>query len=89
MELKMKIITVKDLKEIVKTMPEDTIVCCQSDSEGNSTSACMGIFVEMVGRKHIIEEHRHNFTYIGGSDIVGIDQEKDKGKHLVIFQPIL
>jgi hypothetical protein len=87
MGLKMKIITVKDLKEIVNTMPEDTIVCCQSDSEGNSTSACMGIFVETVGREHIIEEH--NFTYIGGSDVVGIDLEKDKGKHLVIFQPIL
>lgn len=87
MGLKMKIITVKDLKEIVNTMPEDTIVCCQSDSEGNSTSACMGIFVEMVGREHKIEEH--NFTYIGGSDVVGIDLEKDKGKRLVIFQPIL
>jgi hypothetical protein len=83
----MKVITVKDLKEKLQRIPDDAIVCCQSDSEGNSTSTCLDVEIDQVGYKHTMEGY--DFTFIGGEDIEGIDMEKDKGKYLVIMQPSL
>lgn len=83
----MKVITVKDLKEKLQRIPDDAIVCCQSDSEGNETSTCLDVFIDVVGLKHIMEDY--SFAYVGGEDIQGIDMEKDRGKYVVILQPSL
>ena len=83
----MKRITVGELKKKLEKLPDDAIVCCQSDSEGNSTSTCLDVFIDQVGYKHTMKEY--DFTCIGGEDIEGIDMEKDKGKYLVIMEPSL
>lgn len=81
----MKQVTVKALKVLLDQVPDDTIICCQSDSEGNETSVCLGVFVETVGKEHQID----NYKYVEGDNIIGVDLEQDKGKTLIIFQPSL
>ena len=81
----MKRIIVKDLKEILKDFPEDAIVCLYSDSEGNQMSTMIDSYKEVVGREYKVQ----GYTFIGGNDVFGIDQEKDKGKTLIFLQPSL
>ena len=81
----MKQVTVKALKVLLDQVPDDTIICCQSDSEGNETSVCLGVFVETVGKEHQIDSYK----YVEGDNIIGVDLERDKGKTLIIFQPSL
>jgi len=78
-------ITVKDLKEKLKRIPDDAIVCCQSDSEGNETSTVLDMFIEKVGLK--VDYQGYNFTQ--GEGIIGIDLDKDKDRYIVILQPSL
>ena len=86
----MKLITVKDLKKTLRGLPDDAIVCCQSDSEGNETSTCLGIFVEEVGKPMSYKYGDGDvFNYIQGDNIIGIDVNQDKGKIVVILQPSL
>ena len=86
----MKMITVKDLKKTLRGLPDDAIVCCQSDSEGNETSTCLGIFVEEVGKPMSYKYGDGKvFNYIQGDNIIGIDVNQDKGKIVVILQPSL
>ncbi len=86
----MKTITVKDLKKTLRGLPDDAIVCCQSDSEGNETSTCLGIFVEEVGKPMSYKYPDGTvFNYTQGDNIIGIDLTTDKGKIVVILQPSL
>lgn len=81
----MKTMTIKDLKEKIKNLPDDTIVCCQSDSEGNETSVCLDVFIEKVG--YVYKED--GYSWVGGENIEYLDTEKEKGKYVVILQPSL
>lgn len=83
--------TVKELKQIIKNLPDDAILCCQSDAEGNEQSVCLDVFVDKVGLKHnyAMDDNGKVLSYLGGEDITGIDMQKDDGKILVIFQPSL
>lgn len=85
----MKLLTVKDLKEKIKKLPDNTILCCQSDSEGNSQSTCLDIFVDLVGYEHKFTSDGKEYVFIGGEDIIGIDQKEHKGRYLLVFQPSL
>lgn len=81
----MKVITAKELKETLNKLPNDTIIALQSDSEGNETSTCLDIFIERVGQKY----QQGTYSFIGGNDIYGINQEQDKDKFVLILQPSL
>lgn len=86
----MRRITVKDMKTILKKLPDDTIVCMYSDSEGNNTSTALDFYVDEVGKVHTVQDNLDKeFKFIGGEDIFGIDQEKDKGKPILILVPSL
>ena len=81
----MKQVTAKALKVLLNQVPDDAIICCQSDSEGNETSVCLGVFIEKVGQERQIEDYK----YVEGDNIIGVDLKQDKGKTLIIFQPSL
>lgn len=86
----MQRITVKDMKKVLATLPDDTIVCMYSDSEGNAQSTAFCFDVDTVGEVHKIYDNLDKeYTFVGGSEIFGIDQEKDKGKTLLIMVPSL
>ena len=84
----MKRMTVKDLKDAIKQyrIPDDALVCMYSDSEGNSQSTVFDYFVDKVGKRVKLDD---KYTWVGGEEIFGIDQEKDKGRVLLILQPAL
>lgn len=82
-------ITLKDLKQMIKGLPDDTILICQSDSEGNESSVCLDVFVDVVGKEYTMNMDNKEYKFYGGEDYQGIDLEKDKGKTLLIFQPSL
>ena len=85
----MKRITLKDFKRITRGLPEDAIICCQSDSEGNENSTCLDVFVEKVGKQETYNDGITKFDYVQGDNIIGIDLEKDKDKTIIIMQPSL
>lgn len=86
----MRRITVKDMKTILKKLPDDAIVCMYSDSEGNSQSTALDFYVDEVGKIHTVQGNLDKeYKFIGGEDIFGIDQEKDKGKLILILVPSL
>ena len=85
----MQQITLKDFKKKIKGLPDDTILCMYSDSEGNEKSTCLDVFIDKVGYDHVDWYDGKRFHFIGGEDIIGIDQEKDKGRYLIILQPSL
>ena len=86
----MRRITVKDMKTILNKLPDDPIVCMYSDSEGNSQSTALEFYVDEVGKVHTVQDNLDKeFKFIGGEEIFGIDQEKDKGKTLLIMVPSL
>lgn len=84
----MKRMTIGDLKKILNehNVPDDAIICCQSDSEGNETSTCLDVFIEKVGHKQYITP---DFVFTSGEDIQGINLSADNDKTIVIFQPSL
>lgn len=82
-------ITLKDFKNKTRGLPDDAIICMYSDSEGNEQSTCLGVYVDKVGYDHVDYYDGKKFHFIGGADIMGIDQEQDKDKILVILQPSL
>lgn len=79
-------LTVKRLKEILKAynVPDDTLITCQSDEEGNSETVCDNIYIDRIGR---VDTSIKDFTYTAGEDVVGFDPE-DKGKIFVTFHPM-
>ncbi len=86
----MQRITIKNLKDIIRGLPDDAIVCMYSDSEGNSQSTALDFYVDEVGKVHTVQGNLDKeYKFIGGEDIFGIDQEKDKGKLILILVPSL
>lgn len=79
--------TLKELRQKTAKLPDDTILCCQSDSEGNEQSTCLDMFIDKVGFVHKEIYDGKEYVFIGGEDIDGIDQEEHKGRYLLIFQP--
>lgn len=85
----MKRITLGDFKRITRGLPDDAIICCQSDSEGNEISTCYDIFVEVVGTQKNYDDGVTKFSYVEGDNIYNIDLENDKGKTIITIQPSL
>lgn len=88
----MKRITIKDLKKAISGLPDETIVCMYSDSEGNSQSTALTYYVDIVGKEHLVKEglpEKDWFTFIGGEEVFGIDQEADKNTPILILVPSL
>lgn len=84
----LKRLTVGQLKDIIDHLPEDAIVCCQSDEEGNRTMVCYDASYQTVGEKNVLEFDGKQYDFIGGDEIEGIDLEKDKGKTCLIIHPL-
>lgn len=85
----MKRITLGEFKRITRGLPDDAIICCQSDSEGNEKSTCLDVFIEEVGRPQQITGYGDDYNYVEGDDIYNIDLKKDKGKTIITLQPSL
>ena len=85
----MKRITLGDFKRITRGLPDDAIICCQSDSEGNEKSTCLDVFVEKVGRPQQITGYGDDYNYVEGDDIYNIDLVADKDKIIITLQPSL
>ena len=86
----MQRITIKNLKDMIRGLPDDAIVCMYSDSEGNSQSTAFQYYMDCVGQVHKVKDNLDKeYTFIGGEDVFGIDLEKDKGKALFILVPSL
>ena len=85
----MKRITLGDFKRITRGLPDDAILCCMSDEEGNEISTCFDVFVEIVGTKKDYDDGVTKFSYVEGDNIYNIDLEKDKGKTIITLQPNL
>ena len=84
-----KRLTVGKLKKILETykVPDDAIVCCQSDEEGNREMVCMDVFVDRVGRKENTCYDGKWYEFISGQDVLGLEKE-DEGKIYITFRPM-
>lgn len=80
--------TAKELKELLKNVPDDALICCQSDEEGNSTMVTMGVFLEHVGKKTTEKTHGKLYQFTEGDNVMGVDLQTDKDKTLVIIRPM-
>ena len=81
-------LTVGQLKKLLKAynVPDNAIVCCQSDEEGNREMVCCDMFIEQVGRKEQLPDS--TYTFVGGADVEGIDMEADKLRYYITFRPL-
>lgn len=81
-----KKLTVGVLKELLKryNVPDDALITCQSDEEGNRETVCDNIYIDRIGR---VDTSIKDFTYTAGADVIGFDKE-DKGKIFVTFHPM-
>lgn len=81
--------TVGQLKKILKDhkVPDDALITCLSDEEGNSESVVCQMYVDVVGKKHT-DEQISEFSWVAGSDTQGIDLEKDKDRVFITFRPL-
>ena len=84
-----KRLTVKDLKDAIKDLPDSTLVCLYSDSEGNQKSTALDYYIEIVGRKESFEYDGTVIEFTCGDDVEGIDLEADKNKYMLLLQPSL
>lgn len=82
-------ITLGEFRRATKDVPDSAILCCQSDSEGNSTSTCLNFFIDQVGRHESMKVDDRVFEFTAGDDIDGIDMVGDHEKTIIIFQPSL
>ena len=80
--------TVGELKKKIEKIPDDAIVCCQSDEEGNRTMVCDSVWIDKVGYVNKIDYDGQEFKIVGGEDVEGIDMEKDKGLFYIIIHPL-
>lgn len=86
----MRRITVKDLKKAIRGLPDDALVCMYSDSEGNNQSTALDYYYDVVGKVHVVKDNLDKeLKFIGAEEIFGVDQEKDKGKAVLILVPSL
>lgn len=83
-------LTVGQLIEKLKkyNVPDDAIVCCQSDEEGNRTMACCECYIEKVGHKNKEVYDGHKLVWVSGEDVEGIDMSKDRNKKFIILRPL-
>ena len=84
----LKRLTAGQLRAMLEELPEDVIICCQSDEEGNRTMTCYDASVQEVGKEYQAEYRGEKYTWVGCEDIAGIDLEKDKGKKCLIIHPM-
>lgn len=79
-------LTVGVLKELLKryNVPDDALITCQSDEEGNRETVVDNIYIDQIGR---VDTSIKDFTYVAGEDVIGFDPE-DKGKTFVTFHPM-
>ena len=79
-------LTVGKLKELLKKykVPDNALITCQSDEEGNREIVCDNIYIDRIGRE---DTSIKDFTYIAGEEVIGFDPE-DKGKIFVTFHPM-
>ena len=87
--MKVERLTVKKLKEILKAykVPDDALITCQSDEEGNRDTVCCDVFVDKVGLEHKMKYGDKEYIFVGGEDVIGFEQE-DKGKIFITFRPM-
>ena len=87
--MKIERLTVGKLKQILQAykVPDDAIVCCQSDEEGNREMVCMDVFVDRVGRKESTCYQGQWYEVISGHDVLGLEKE-DEGKIYITFRPM-
>lgn len=81
-------LTVGELKRLLKAynVPDNAIVCCQSDEEGNREMVCCDMFIDKVGRKEQLPDS--TYTFVGGADVEGIDMEHDFNRYYITFRPL-
>ena len=83
-------LTVGQLKKKLEqyNVPDDAIVCCQSDEEGNRTMACCECYIEQVGHKNTEVYNGHKLVWVSGKDVDGLDMSKDNGRKFIIIRPL-
>lgn len=83
-------LTWKQLKDMCEEhrVPDNAIICCQSDEEGNRTMVCDTIYIDKVGHISKFQYDGKDFEMTGGEDIEGIDMEQDKGKIVITIHPL-
>lgn len=84
-----KKLTVGVLKELLKryNVPDDALITCQSDEEGNRETVCDNIYVQKVGHIDRFKYDGKQFEITQGEEVIGFDPE-DKGKTFVTFHPM-
>ena len=82
-------LTVGKLKELLKKykVPDDALITCQSDEEGNREMVCDNIYIQKVGHIDRFEYDGKQFEITQGEDVIGFEKE-DKGKIFVTFHPM-
>ena len=80
-------LTVGQLKKKLKKCPDNAVVCCQSDEEGNRTMVCCDCYQETVGKQIDIKIDGETVSYFQGEDVVGFDED-DKGLPFIIIRPL-
>lgn len=80
-------LTVGKLKEMLKKyrVPDDALITCQSDEEGNREMVCDNIYIDRIGR---VDRSIPDFVYTAGSEVIGFDLKEDKGKTYMTFHPM-
>lgn len=85
-------LTVGELKKILKEykVPDDAIITCWSDEEGNRDSVCCSAFPSKVGHKELLgyDSQKKPMYYTIGEEVMGIDMVEDKGKTILTFRPL-
>lgn len=80
--------TVGQLKQMLKAynVPDNALVCCQSDEEGNREMVCCDMFIDQVGRKEQLPDS--TYVFVGGEGVEGIDMEEDKLRYYITLRPL-
>lgn len=85
-----KRLTVGEFKKYLEEhrVPDDALITCQSDEEGNSESVVMEVYFDRIGREADVDCGGGTlYHYVAGAEVQGFD-EADKGKYFVTFRPM-
>ena len=80
-------LTVGELKKRIKNCPDNAIVYCQSDEEGNRTMVCFDCWQEEVGKVENLTIQGKTMQFTQGEDVIGFDEE-DKGLPYIVIRPL-
>ena len=80
-------VTLGEFRKATRGLPDNALLCCQSDSEGNATSTCLDFFIEQVGKHESIKIQDKVYEFTDGEEIQGIDMVTDHKRTIIIFQP--